>query len=371
MGAGRCGFPATAGAVRLEGKAVMVTERSSNTAVVCLAIIAVLAAASLASTVIAPLAAALFIVAMVWPIQGGLERYVPQYIALVFSVLLVVAVFGAFAFLVTWAFGRVGRWVVSDVGRLQELYAQFATWLEGHGIELARSWGEYFNASWIVRMVQSVTSRLNTMLSFWLVVFVYVVLGLLEVRDFEGKARRLGNRRLGRLLIEGTATTAAKLQRYMVVRTVMSFVTGFLVWLLAYVAGLQFAAEWGVIAFTLNYIPFIGPFLATTFPTMFAAAQFETWQAVVVLFVCLNLIQFIVGSYIEPRVAGSALSVSPVLILFSVFFWAFLWGPFGAFIGVPISIAIVTFCALHPSSRWLAQLLGSGSDDLPEVVGAD
>jgi predicted PurR-regulated permease PerM len=104
---------------------------------------------------------------------------------------------------------------------------------------------------------------------------------------------------------------------------------------------------------------------------MFAAAQFETWQAVVVLFVCLNLIQFIVGSYIEPRVAGSALSVSPVLILFSVFFWAFLWGPFGAFIGVPISIAIVTFCALHPSSRWLAQLLGSGSDDLPEVVGAD
>ena len=138
----------------------------------------------------------------------------------------------------------------------------------------------------------------------------------------------------------------------------MSVATGVLVWALGLVAGLQLAAEWGVIAFALNYIPFIGPFIATVFPTLFALAQFASWQSALAVFACLNIIQFVIGSYVEPRVSGSALAISPFVVLFSVFFWTSLWGLFGAFIGVPITIALLTFCAQHPSSRWLADLLG-------------
>ena len=86
--------------------------------------------------------------------------------------------------------------------------------------------------------------------------------------------------------------------------------------------------------------------------------QFDAWQSVVIVFACLNLIQFVVGSYVEPLVSGSALAMSPSVVLFAIFFWAFLWGVFGAFIGVPIAIAVLTFCADHPSTRWLAILLG-------------
>jgi AI-2 transport protein TqsA len=81
------------------------------------------------------------------------------------------------------------------------------------------------------------------------------------------------------------------------------------------------------------------------------------------VFACLNLIQFVVGSYVEPRVAGSAVAVSPFLVLFAVFFWTFMWGLFGAFIGVPITIALLTYCAQHASSRWLADLLGTPSKE--------
>jgi len=59
-------------------------------------------------------------------------------------------------------------------------------------------------------------------------------------------------------------------------------------------------------------------------------------------------------------VAGAALSISPLAVIFAVFFWSFLWGIPGAFIGVPITIAILTLCELSPSSRWIATLL-SGS----------
>ena len=166
----------------------------------------------------------------------------------------------------------------------------------------------------------------------------------------------------GELLLRGSTMTAAKIRRYMLVRTAMSVITGLLVWAFARAVGLQLAEEWGFIAFSLNYIPFLGPLVATVFPTLFAMTQFGSWQAVIAVFACLNLIQFIVGSYIEPRVAGSALSISPAMVLFSVFFLSYLWGVFGAFIGVPITIALVTYCAQHPSSAWLAELFGAPED---------
>jgi predicted PurR-regulated permease PerM len=53
------------------------------------------------------------------------------------------------------------------------------------------------------------------------------------------------------------------------------------------------------------------------------------------------------------------MSLSPTLVLFAVFLGAFIWGLFGAFIGVPIAIAIVAFCEQHHSTRWLAEILGS------------
>jgi AI-2 transport protein TqsA len=342
------------------------TERFSSGALIVIAVVATLAAATAAQTVVAPLAAALLTVAIIWPLHARLEDHLPRFLALAISVVVIVACFAAFGSLAAWAFGRVARWIVAETGRFQGVYTQFTAWLEGHGIAIAGVWAEHFNASWLLRTAQGITNRLNTTVSFWLIVFVYVFLILLEVRDFQRKAENLSNRELGQLLLRGTAQTAAKLRRYMLVRTQMSLATGLLVWGFAHLIGLQLAAEWGVIAFVLNYIPFIGPFLATTFPTIFASAQFETWYPVLGLFIALNLVQFIVGSYIEPRVAGAALSISPALILLSVFLWANLWGPFGAFIGVPISIAVLTFCSLHPSSRWLAELLGSVKDRDPK-----
>src|SRR5262249_19706672 len=189
-------------------------------------------------------------------------------------------------------------------------------------------------------------------IGFWLVVLVYIVLGLLEVDAAKRRILALENGQAAHVLLEGTISSAAKIRRYMLIRTQMSAATGLLVSTLAWLAGLQLAVEWGVIAFALNYIPFIGPFIATVFPTLFALAQFASWQLALAVFAGLNVIQFVIGSYVEPRVSGSALSISPFLVLFAVFFWTFLWGLFGAFIGVPITIALLTFCAQHHSTRW-------------------
>jgi predicted PurR-regulated permease PerM len=324
-----------------------------------IAVLAIFAAIRVASSVFAPVAGALFIIAILWPMQSRLQSRLPKLVALAIVMLITVVAFMLFASVVAWAFGRVGRWLVSDAAKLQLYHAHLKEWLESHGIAVAAVWTEYLDIGWLLRAAQTVTSRVNTTVTFWLVVLVYVVLGLLEVDDMGRRIRSLKNQQAAIVVVDGCVASAARLREFLAIRTLMSAITGALVWALAWLAGLQFATEWGVIAFALNYIPFIGPFIATTFPTVFALAQFASWQAALSVFVCLNIIQFVVGSYIEPRVHGNALAISPFVVLFAVFLWTFLWGLFGAFIGVPITIAILTFCAQHPSSRWLADLLGS------------
>jgi predicted PurR-regulated permease PerM len=322
------------------------------------AAVLVAAAVGQAGTVFAPLALALFIIAIVWPLQHRLQAQMPRLLALAVTIVVTLAVCLAFSSLAVWGFSRVGRSLVADAARYQALYDTMVTWLDSRGISIADLWAEHFNVRWLLGITQYIAGRLNTTLGFWLVALIYVILGLLEVEDFKRKIEALDNREIARVLLDGSAAAAASFRQYMLVRTQMSAVTGLLVGAFAWAAGLPFAAEWGMIAFTLNYIPFIGPFIATLFPTLLAMTQFDSWQAVLGIFVCLNIIQFVVGSYVEPRVSGTMLSISPFFVLFSIFFWTFLWGLFGTFIGVPIALAILAFCNQHSSSRWLSELLG-------------
>jgi predicted PurR-regulated permease PerM len=327
-------------------------------AVGIIAAVLLASAAKQASAVFAPLALALFIIAIVWPLQNRLQAKIPKLLALGVTIVVTVVVCLAFASLAAWGFGRVGRSLTADAAHYETLYEATVTWLDGHGVSVAGLWAEYFNVPWLLSATQQITGRVASTLSFWLIAVVYVVLGLLEIEDMKRKIEMLGNREVARVLLDGSAVTAAKFRKYMLVRTQMSAATGLLVGAFAWIVGLQFAFEWGVIAFALNYIPFIGPFIATLFPTLLAMTQFGSWQAVLGVFVCLNIIQFVVGSYIEPRVSGTMLSISPFVVLFAIFFWTFLWGLFGTFIGVPIALAILSICAQHPSSRWVADLLG-------------
>lgn len=314
---------------------------------------------AVASSVFAPLAFAVVVLALVWPLQSLLQRWMPAALALLICFATIALAFVAFGYLIGWAFSQVGRWVIADASRYQALYDEWRLWLEEHGIVVGLLSAEGFNANSLIGVMRMIGGRLNSAFSFWLIALIYVLLGLLEVKPFQRRIAALRNREASQVMLVGAAQTASKLRRYLVIRSIMSGVTGTLVWALAYGTGLPLAEEWGFIAFALNYIPVIGPLIATCLPTLFSMTHFETWQGVLLLLVALNLIQFVVGSYIEPRVSGSALSVSPVLVLFSVFLWGALWGIVGAFMGVPITIAVLTFCAQHPSTRWLSELFGA------------
>jgi len=336
--------------------------RTVPAAQVVIAVLLVIAMLPAGATVVAPLAFALLAIALISPVQHGMQTVLPRYIALLITLVVMMLALLVFGWVVAWSFGRVGRWMITNAPHFQQQYEEIRQWLEEQGIDVDVLWSDNIGTASVLRVVQIVTSRVNSTFSFWLIALTYLLLGLMEVEDFERRIIGMRNPAARKLLLDGSRQTARKLRRYMAIRTIMSIATGLFVWMFTTAFGLPLAKEWGAIAFLLNYIPFIGPLVATLLPTVFAFIQFDSWQSALSIFIGLNLIQFTLGSCIEPRVSGNALSLSPVVVLFSIFAWGYLWGIFGAFIGVPISIALVTFCRHHPSSEWVSELLGRDTE---------
>ncbi len=328
--------------------------------------ILVVIALYLASPIFAPLAFGLFILALVWPFHKALRAWIPGALALFVTLSATIVVLLAFGSIIAWALSAIAEWLINNLQRFQSLYIQGKDWLEEHGIFVAGTLAERFDVAWLIRTFQEVARRLNRLVGFGILAFVFLMLALLETEEIRQRLARIGKEGSGARLVEAIREIAWKFRRYMVVRTWLSILTGLAVWGFASFAGVEPGAAWGLLAFVLNYIPFIGSFVATILPGLFAMAQLDTWQAIIIVFAGLAVIQFLIGNYLEPLVAGAALSISPFAVVFAVFFWGFLWGIPGAFIGVPILISIIAICAQYPSSRWIANLLSGAPPDTAE-----
>ncbi|MCA3363309.1 MAG: AI-2E family transporter, partial [Roseomonas sp.] len=258
----------------------------------CVVILA--SALSAAQAVVAPIVFAMFAIALVWPLQGALQKRIPAVAALLITMLVTLVTLLGLAWLVAWAFGRVGAHVVANAAQLQAFYASQLAWAEARGIDVAGTFAAQFDARWLVRLAQSVLAQLRGTLSFILLTLVFVLLGLLEVGAVRSQMLVLRHN-TPTALLRAAERIGAKLRAYMLVRTLVSVVTGLVVWAFASIMGLELAAEWGAIALVLNYIPFLGPLVATLFPTLFAALQFGSWGSALMVFAGLQVLQFLGG----------------------------------------------------------------------------
>lgn len=306
----------------------------------------------LASPVFIPLAFALFTIALVAPLQRALAGRMPAPLASILTLAVTAACVAAFLLLAGWGFGLIAQWIFGNAGRFQRLLSMETEGMHRHGGMVLRLFVDNVNAAWLLRAVQELALKINSMLGLAFLTIIFVALGLFELDEAPGRLRKALGASRGRRWTAAAAEVAAKLRRYMIIRTVASVLTGLSVWLFTIYAGLELASAWGALAFLLNYIPFLGPLVATVFPALFAYVQYESLQASLAVFLGLNFIQVIYGCYLEPRLAGSAFSVSPLMVMLAVFFWGLVWGIPGTFIGVPLLItATAVFGAISPAAK--------------------
>jgi predicted PurR-regulated permease PerM len=282
-------------------------------------------------------------------------------LALLITVVATLGVVIALTSMVVWGGGEIADWTRRNLLKIGATFRSSTTWLESHDIFVMSHVTENFNAAWVVGVLKTIASRVNVLVGFSLLVFIFLVMGLAETEEFQDHIARLKDQETSRRLLTASQSIAKKFRKYMFVRTIASVATGVIVGGFALLMGLELAAAWAILAFALNYLPYIGPLVVTVLPALFALVQFDSWQTAMVVFIALAVIQFIIGSYLEPLISGSALAISPSVVTFAVVLWTFLWGVPGAFIGVPLAIAFLTLCAQFPSTEWIATMFSGSS----------
>jgi AI-2 transport protein TqsA len=338
-----------------------VENNSINFAAALVITLLVITAANLAQPIIEPVVFAIFIIALIWPLQKAIQSRVPKALALLVTVLLTLGIILALSSLIAWGGREVADWIRGNLADVQETFVSSTKWLEEHDIFVLALVTEHFNTAWLVNLFQVVLVRVNLLVAFALLVFIYVIMGLAETKGFQKKIASLKNENASRRLLQASEQIAQKFRRYMIVRTIASIATGFAVWCFAHVVGLELAAALGILSFALNYLPYIGALAAIVFPTLFAVVQFGSGEMVMFVLIGLMVIRFVIGSLIEPVFSGSALAISPPVVVFAIVLWSFLWGVPGTFIGVPLAIAFLTLCEQFPTSRWIATMLSGDS----------
>lgn len=151
-----------------------------------------------------------------------------------------------------------------------------------------------------------------------------------------------------------------EIQKYLVAKTLISFLTGVSVTIVLVLFDVEFALVWGLLTFLLNFIPTIGSFVAVLLPLGVAFFQYSD-NLIMLLWIALILIaiQFTEGNLIDPRVIGHSLNLSPLVVLFSLIFWGWLWGIIGMFLAVPLAVIAKIIFENIDSLRFISVLMSS------------
>lgn len=328
-----------------------------------IATILVIVAMKLGEPVLLPLVLAVFLMIVGWPLQSRLEKRAPRWVAYVGTllVLLVASAIVASAFI--WSVQRLTVRSPQLAERFHELSDQAMTWARARNLPVPAEMTSVGLANRLYPYAQEAVTRLYTTVAMLGLVIAYLALGLLEVRDFEAKVERRLRRRLGDRVLDTAAEIGHKVRRHLIALSISSAVSGLLTGIYAAALGLELAVIWGIATYLLNYIPTIGPLIAVIPPTVFAFLQFDGIERPLAIFAGIGTIQVIMGNFVDPKIEGRVLSLSPLVVLFSVVFWGWLWGIFGAFLAVPLTMAIVVTCQQFDNTRWVAALLSDIDDD--------
>ena len=203
----------------------------------------------------------------------------------------------------------------------------------------------------------------STLLAFVKVVFVillFMVFLLLEMTSMKNKIITAFSGTNGNKILLVVTKTMSEVTRYISIKTIISLLTGLIIFAVTSIFSMDFAIIWGFLAFILNFIPTFGSIISCASTILFAVLQFyPSWFPVIVIsFVCIAT-DFILGNIVEPRWEGADLGLSPFIILVSLSLWGWMWGFAGMILSVPLMVCIKIICENFEMLEPFAIFLGN------------
>ena len=142
----------------------------------------------------------------------------------------------------------------------------------------------------------------------------------------------------------------------MAIKTIVSGITGLVIFISLSILNVDYAILWGIIAFFFNFIPNIGSILAAIPAVLLSFLQFDISIMLLVVLIY-GIVNIVMGNIIEPKYLGKELGLSTLVVFISLVFWGWLLGPVGMILSIPLTIIAKIILENNESTRWVAILL--------------
>jgi len=249
--------------------------------------------------------------------------------------------------------------VISASTRYQEHLMQIFNNIDQHyRMKVLTSFNGFLDNLNLQSVLVNIYGVFSTIASSAILIALYVAFLFVEQHFFKQKMSALFPKEQHRHLADSILAHILKdTQTYLGIKTLLSLIAAISSWIVMKSVGLDFAEFWALLIFFLNFIPNIGPILATAFPASLALIQFQNWFYFTIITSGIVIIQFIVGNVLEPRLLSKSLNLSPLVILFALALWGSIWGIVGMFLSVPITVIMLIVFAHFEKTRPIAIFL--------------
>lgn len=252
--------------------------------------------------------------------------------------------------------GEAGPDATAPTPESGDVFARFGGFLSDASGSLASSLGDLASG-----IATRVLSAAGATLGVTVLVFFLTLIMLIEGPIWRRKIVNVLEAPGRSKAMESVGIIAERLRGYLVARTILGVITAalYVAWL--WVFGVDLLVVWALLAFVLNYIPTLGSLIAGVLPVIYAFVQ-KDFGTVLLIGAGIFVIEQVMGNYVDPRLQGRQVSLSPLVVLITLLVWGWIWGVAGAILAVPITIAAMIVCAHVEPLRPFALMLSNASD---------
>jgi AI-2 transport protein TqsA len=332
-------------------------SRGTRFLIIAAALVIIIGGINQAQSVLVSFLVAVFLAMLGTPPVLWLERKRMPSVA---AVLLVVAGMVAILLIVG---GLVGTSLNSFVDalpsyqqRIQEQVSAVKALFATKGLRVTdKMLHEYINPGAVMSLTAGLLAGLGSALSNIVLILLTVAFILFEASSFPVKLRAV----LGdpQQVFPQFTRFVNDIERYMVIKTLISLATGLLIGIWLFILGVDFPILWGFLAFLLNYVPSVGSTVAAIPAVLLAFIQLGIGRAVMAAagYMAVN---FILDNVIETKLMGRRLGLSTLVVFLSLLFWGSLLGPVGMVLCIPLTMTLKFACENNKDTQWIAVLLG-------------
>jgi predicted PurR-regulated permease PerM len=334
------------------------TGGTTSKLLVLASLVIVLAGIKTASTVIVPFILSVFIAIVCNPIINKLSKImIPRPVSILAVIFLILTIGLSIAGLVGQSVNDFSQSIPQYSDKFNQQLSWISEKLATYDITLNQSLlTEHFNPGAAMGLLANMLTGLGNVMANLFLIILTVIFMLIEAPMIPGKVHAALKDPQSKM--EHIDRFLDSVNSYVVIKTVISLVTGLCVGLMLWLLGVEYFVLWGLLSFLFNYIPNIGSLIAAI-PAVLVALIIQgpaTAGMAAIGFVVINIVM---GNAIEPKFMGKGLGISTLVVFLSLIFWGWLLGSVGMLLSVPLTMIVKIALESSEHSSWLAVLLGN------------